>query len=100
MDDPLVEKLAPWPVDGTPEGEAGDHEEIRYAKGLREGDHLMQPARGADLDPDAERRMYHRHEDDAPALGIIDPEDAAPLHGGAVGFGRRGGFGRRAGLVA
>ena len=75
MDDPLVEKLAPWPVDGTPEGEAGDHEEIRYAKGLREGDHLMQPARGADLDPDAERRMYHRHEDDAPALGIIDPCD-------------------------
>ena len=45
MDDPLVEKLAPWLVDGTPEEEAGDHEDIRYAKGLREGDHLMQPAR-------------------------------------------------------
>ena len=75
MHDLAVEIGAPVAVDDLCQEQAGDQEEVRHAEGLGEGDDRVQPALAADGVLDAERRMHHHHEDDAEALGVVDPVD-------------------------
>jgi hypothetical protein len=49
----------------------------------------MHPAFAAGGHFDADRRMHHHHEDDAEALGVIDPGDALPRGCVIVGHGVR-----------
>ncbi len=99
VDHLAIEKFPPWPLD-RPAGEQPRHqEEVGHAKRLGEGDDLVQPAAVADRHSDPEGRMHGDHQHDRPALGVVDPGDAAgrAVGGGAVRTGpsrRRDGFGQ------
>ena len=73
--DLAVEISAPVAADHMRQKQAGDHEKVRHAERPREIDHRVKPAVLADGRFDAERRVHHHHEDDAKALGVIDPVD-------------------------
>jgi hypothetical protein len=83
VDHPAVGVGAPVPVDHARQEEARYEEEIGHAEGLREGDDPVHEALAAHRLSDAEGRVHHHHEEDADALGGIDPGDAAVVE--AVG---------------
>jgi hypothetical protein len=74
--DLAVEISAPVAVDHLRQEEARDHEEVGHAERPREFDQAVQPAGLAAGCLHAERRMHHHHEDDAEALGVVDPVDS------------------------
>ena len=84
--DLAVEIGAPVAVDDAEQEEAGEEEEIRHAERPREGDHVMHEALTAGGLTHAERRMHHDDENDADALGVVEPYDAV------VAIGRRDGW--------
>ena len=79
MHDLAVEVGPPVAIDDARQEQAGDEEEVRHPERLGELDDGVHPAFAADRCLDAERRVHHHHEDDAEALGIVDPVDPLGL---------------------
>ena len=75
--DLAVEIGAPVAVDDLRQEQAGDQEEVGHAERPGEFDDRVHPAFAAGGGLDAERRMHHHDEDDAEALGVVDPVDPA-----------------------
>ena len=88
--DLAVQIGAPVAVDHVGKKQAGDHEEVGHAERLGERDHIVHPAFMTVGEFDAERRVHHHHEDDAEALGIVDPVDPAMIV--QLGVQLRGGW--------
>ena len=81
--DLAVEIGAPVAIDHESQEKPGNQEEIGHPERLGEGHEHVHEAGLAGGQFDAEHRMHHHHHDDADALGIVDPVDAARNKTGA-----------------
>ncbi len=86
-----VEEGAPVAIDEAKQEKSGQEEEVGHAKRLREGNDGVHEAFVAHGIAHAERRVHHDDEEDAHALGVVEPDDAL------VGLHRLRGGGRPAG---
>ena len=77
MDDLGVEIGAPRPVDPSRQEQTRDQEEVGHAKRPSPFDEPVQRGGGADRPLDPEGRVHHDDQDDADALGHIDPVQPA-----------------------
>jgi hypothetical protein len=82
VDDLAVEIFPPVALDDERQKKAGDEEEVRHPERPGKRNHIMHEAFAARVLADAERRMHHHDQNDANALGIVDPRNA--------GLARRG----------
>ncbi len=73
MDHAPVGEQAPVAVDHAAEEQAREQEEVGDPERLGEGHDRMHEALAPERLAGAERRMHHHDEDDAQALGDIDP---------------------------
>ena len=72
-----VEIGAPVAVDHHRQEQPRDQEEVRHPERFCERDQDMHETGLAGGQFDPQHRMHHHHHDDADALGVIDPVDAA-----------------------
>ena len=87
VQDLAIEIRTPVAIDHVRDEKSGDQEEVGHAERPSEGDDMVQPSFAAGSLFDAQRRMHHDDENDAEALGVIDPGDALPACW--AGCGRR-----------
>ena len=87
MDDAAVAIGAPVAIDDARQEQAGDHEELGHAEGPRELDHVMHEALAAHGVPHPEGGVGGDDEDDADALGDVDPGDAGVVEAESTGRG-------------